>query len=173
MDLKIAIETVLKQYHFNLHYAEKLVADVPPELMSKSAGAGLENHPSFTLGHLATASAMTVEDLGGTYEVPGGWKELFQRKGPGDPRKPAEGVVYPPKNSLLSQLKLQHSKVETALMHADQGFLNAPFKWRFNQYFPTTFDLVAFMCISHEIMHLSQLSAWRRAKGLPSALAAM
>jgi len=70
MDLSSANEIILKQYQFNPEHANKLVAEIPLEQKSKSAGPGLENHPSFTLEHLVTASAITGEDLGMKYEVP-------------------------------------------------------------------------------------------------------
>ena len=43
-------------------------------------------------------------------------------------------------------------------------------QWRFTKHMPALLDIVVFMCINHEAMHLGQLSAWRRAMGLPSAL---
>ena len=172
MDLQAAKEIILKHYRFNLAFAEKLVDDIPQEMMSRSGGKGLENHPSFTLGHLATASAMTVEDLGGCYEVPDGWHDLFVRKGPGDPRIPSEeAMLYPLKAILLEEFRHQHLKTELMLMKSDDTILLAPIKWRFNTFFPTALDLVMFMCIGHESMHLAQLSAWRRGMGFPSALA--
>jgi hypothetical protein len=172
MNLHLIKEIVLKQYHFNLLFAEKSVEDIPQELMSKSGGAGLENHPSFTLGHLATASAMTVEDLGGKCEIPGGWDELFVRKGPGDPRMPVpDESRYPQKEVLINELNKQHEKVVSMLSFATDQLLLNTIKWRFNRYFPSVLDLVTFMCISHESMHLSQLSAWRRKMGFDSALA--
>jgi hypothetical protein len=172
MELQFIKNTVLKQYHFNLKYAEKLVDDIPENLMTKSGGDGLENHPAFTLGHLATASSMTVEDLGGLYKVPEGWKQLFQRKGPGDPRKPDPDVaLYPSKNILLEELNIQHERVIEQFKNAPEFFLLNNCKWRFEKYFPSVLDLVVFMCLSHECMHLSQLSAWRRAMKFSSALA--
>ena len=174
MDIVFVKENILKHYHFNLAFAEKLVEDIPQELMSKSGGTGLENHPSFTLGHLATASAMIVRTFGGKYEIPDEWNELFARKGPGDPRKPTEDVsLYPFKEILLEELKRQHKNVEVILQNTDEIFLSASYKWRFSNYFPTALDLVTFMCSNHESMHLSQLSAWRRAMGFPSALASL
>ncbi len=174
MEINLIKELILKQYHFNLKFAEQLVVDIPQGLMSKRAGDGLENHPSFTLGHLVTVSAMTAEDLGGNYEVPEGWKNLFQRKGPGDPRMPElDSLLYPSKENLLDELKKQHLKVAEALKSVDDEFLLNSCKWRFEKFFPTILDLVIFMCISHESMHLSQVSAWRRAIGLSSALAAL
>jgi len=174
MELNLIKELILKQYQFNLKFAEKLVDDIPQELMSRHIGDGLENHPSFTIGHLATASAMMVEDLGRSYEVPEGWKKIFERSGPGDPRKPeTDSSAYPSKDLLIHELKNQHEKVAAALMFANKDFLMSNCKWRFDKFFPTVLDLTAFMCISHESMHLSQLSAWRRAMGFSSALAGL
>ena len=174
MEIKLIKDLIRKQYQFNLKFAERLVSDVPQEKMSKPAGDGLENHPSFTLGHLTTASAMTVEDLGGIYDVPDGWKDLFQRKGPGDPRKPdLDESLYPAKDLLLQELRRQHELVISELENVNDDFLLNSCKWRFEHFFPTLLDLVTFMCVSHEIMHLSQLSAWRRAMGYSSALAAL
>lgn len=174
MELSFIKENILKQYHFNLDFAVKSVEDVPQELMCIVPFKGLENHPAFTLGHLVTASAMTVDDLGGKSNIPERWNDLFVRNGPGDPRMPNEdSTLYPLKKTLLEELRRQHQQVETALKNSTDNFLLSPMKWRFNKYFPTTLDLVTFMCISHESMHLSQLSAWRRAMSLPSALAAL
>ncbi len=174
MDARFVKEIILKQYRFNLAFAEKLVDDIPEELMCRTPSEGLENHPAFTLGHLVTAAAKTVEDLGGNAEVPDGWADLFLRKGPGDPRTPVKDIsLYPSKKILLEELKRQHLRVEMVLKNSTDRFLLSNCAWRFEKYFPTTLDLVMFMCISHESMHLSQLSAWRRAMGLTSALATL
>ena len=52
----------------------------------------------------------------------------------------------------------------------DEIKLSENIKWRFSKYMPTALDLIVFMCINHEAMHLGQLAAWRRAMKLPSAL---
>lgn len=166
------IPSIIAQYDFNFQWAKKLVEDVNDDQMTASPFPGFENHPAFTLGHLVTGSAMMAEDLGGTFNVPEGWKELFVRKGPGDPTLPEiNAKAYPDKNTLLSELSKQHEIVKKLLLFSDENKFNEKIKWRFNMYFPTMLDLVFFMCVSHESMHLGQLSAWRRAMKLPSALA--
>jgi hypothetical protein len=165
-----SVESIIKQYDFNLAFAHKLVEDVSEEQMTIIPAKGLENHPAFTLGHLVSGSAMTVEDLGGDFIMPNGWKELFLRNGPGDPRAPSESNIYPTKTELLAELTAQHNEVKKYLLKATEEQLNKKLKWRFGSYMPTVLDVVLFMCVNHEAMHLSQLSAWRRAMGLPSAL---
>jgi hypothetical protein len=149
-----------------------LIQDVPNELMTHMPSSGLVNHPAFTIGHLVSASAMLVEDLGGEQELPVGWEALFVRKGPGDPRYPnPDREVYPQKEALIRELERQHNRVDKAMRTISDKQLNTAFEWRFKKQFPSLMDMLHFMCVNHEAMHLGQLAAWRRAMGLPSALA--
>jgi len=164
-------QEVIRQYRFNLAYARELVTDLSESQMTQTASKGLENHPAFTLGHLVSGSAMMAQDLGEDLEMPQGWHELFSRNGPGDPRFPDQSANYPSKDELLNELARQHARVETCIMALTQQDLNAPFKWRFSSMLPTLGDLIYFMCVTHEAMHLGQLAAWRRALGMESGLA--
>ena len=166
------LEAIVKQYDLNLLYAQALVEDVEEHLMAHTPAPGLENHPAWTLGHLVTGSALTVEDMGGEYEVPDGWSDLFLRRGPGDPRKPnPDQSLYPSKSELISELGRQHERVKTRLQSLNEEDLNKRFDWRYGHYMPVLRDIITFMCTTHEAMHLGQLAAWRRAMDLPSALA--
>jgi uncharacterized damage-inducible protein DinB len=71
---------------------------------------------------------------------------------------------------LLRELESQHNKVKMLLNNLDERKLSEIIKWRFSNYMPTLLDIIVFMCINHEAMHLGQLAAWRRAMGLTSAL---
>ena len=165
---------IVRQYDFNLVHAEKLVEDVRPDQMTRTPTKGLENHPAFTLGHLVSGSALLVGDLGGSPDMPAGWSELFQRNGPGDPRRPdPDPDRYPSKGELLRELERQHGRAKDLMADLDGEALSRPFRWRFSGRMPTLLDLIAFMCVQHEAMHLGQLAAWRRAVGLGSALGAI
>ena len=82
------MNTALRSYEWNLLYAEALVRDLPDEQWTSPGGPGLENHPAWTLGHLCTGANLLAQDLGLPDDLPRGWAELFQRRGPGDPRLP-------------------------------------------------------------------------------------
>jgi hypothetical protein len=167
----MTIEYIIKQYNFNLEYARALVQDLTNDQMTIIPSNGLENHPAFTLGHLISGSALLAEDLGGEFEMPDKWADIFLRKGPGDPRKPdPDKGKYPSKELLLGELEEQHNKVKKLLNSLDKKKLSEIIKWRFSSYMPTLLDIIVFMCINHEAMHLGQLAAWRRAMGLNSAL---
>lgn len=170
----MTIESIIRQYDFNLSYAKALVEDLSESQMTTVPANGLENHPAFTLGHLISGSALIAEDMGAKFEMPDGWSELFLRKGPGDPRKPdPDKSKYPSKQMLLRELENQHEKVKVMLNKIQDNDLHQNIKWRFSKYMPTLSDLVIFMCINHEAMHLGQLAGWRRAMGLQSALATL
>jgi uncharacterized damage-inducible protein DinB len=167
----MTIDSIIRQYDFNLEYARILVKDLTKEQMTTVPGPGLVNHPAFTLGHLISGSAGMAEDLGGHFEMTEQWKELFLRKGPGDPRLPdPDAEKYPAKSQLLKELDSQHERVKFWLRKKTRKQLMEPVQWRFSSHMPTLLDLTVFMCINHEAMHLGQLAAWRRAMGLKSVL---
>jgi hypothetical protein len=169
------MESAIRLYAWNLQYAKALVKDLSEEQCTESGDPGLENHPAWTIGHLVTGSDMLAEDLGLERDVPEDWRELFERRGPGDPRLPEpERDAYPSMQALLAELGRQHVRVEREWREKlAQGGLDAPLEWRFGDALPALSDAVGFFAVSHEAMHLGQLAAWRRARGLPSALGAL
>jgi uncharacterized damage-inducible protein DinB len=168
------LEKIIRQCEFNFAYAEKLVEDIGEDQMAIKPAAGLDNHPAFTLGHLATAYANLMNNLTGEFILPAKWKELFLRKGPGDPALPeADKSLYPSKAELLAELKSQQDRLVAHLRKMDAEKFSENFEWRFAKFFPTYGDRILFLCVNHAAMHLGQLAAWRRAMGFPSALAAL
>ena len=165
-------QKIINTYNFNLLYAIELVQDVDEKLMTQSPSPGLENHPAFTLGHLVSAAALTSKYLGGPYILNSDWEQLFKRNGPGDPRRPDPNPeLYPLKEQLISELTNQHKLVEEQILNLADARFDEPVKWRYQAIMPTLGELLFFMCITHESMHLGQLAGWRRAMDLPSALA--
>lgn len=165
------LEQLIKQLEFNHIYLLDLVRDVREEDMAHSPSKGLENHPSFTLGHLITAYGLTTKYLGGNYTVKKEWDDIFRRNGPGDPRLPtSDKKLYPSKQALIEELNHQHNILLSHLSNVSIDKLNEHTYWRFSNYLPKTIDLLYFMCITHYAMHISQLAAWRRAMDLPSSL---
>jgi hypothetical protein len=164
-------KVILNPYRFNLAYAVDLVSDVDGDKMYVTPSAGLENHPGFTLGHLVSGSALVAKYLGEECAMPDGWVELFQRNGPGDPTLPTNDAPNLPfKSELLDELKQKHELVERLVVACDAARFSAPCDWRFGRYFPTVGDMLTFMCVTHEAMHLAQVAAWRRGMGYASSL---
>jgi hypothetical protein len=166
--------SVLRIYAWNLLYAEALVADLAPGDWTAPGGPGLENHPAWTIGHLVTGADILAQDLGLPGDVPDGWRDLFQRRGPGDPRLPdPDPAAYPRGDELLRELRRQHERVAAVWTSLPRERLKTPEPWAFGRDLPTLEDAAVFLAVSHEAMHLGELAAWRRARGLPSALGAL
>ena len=159
------IDLVLPSYNFNLVYAQKLVADVPDEQMCAQPVPGrVMNHPAFVLGHLAWASENGVKLLGEESAGAAEWRELF-----GTGATPlSDRSRYPAKAALLQRLEEAHARLAAALGKATHAALDQPAPERMRGRFPTVRHMLVGLTTSHEAAHLGQLSAWRRALGLPS-----
>lgn len=168
------LDPLLQQYRWNLAYAEALTHDVPEELWARGGGPGLENHPAWTVGHLITGSALVAADLGADPALPDNWRELFERRGPNDTRRPDMGDgLYPSRTELMPVLARMHRLVSKALRAAPESWFATEEAWRFDGYLPTNAATTLFMLVAHENVHLGQLGCWRRRFDLPSAMAAM
>jgi hypothetical protein len=155
-------------YGFNLGFADRLVKDVSPEQMAMQPG-GVINHPAWSLGHLVLSADYLGQLLGLESNLPEGWSETFPTGG-----EPAgDASAYPSKQELLAALTEHHARNAEAVMNIDASRFEEPHPdEQTRQRFPTLGDQVIFLMTSHEMDHLGQIAAWRRAMGLGSATAA-
>ncbi len=152
-------------YGFNLGFAEMLVKDLSAEQMAEQPG-GVVNHPAWSLGHLVVSSDHLGKLLGLESDVPDGWSEIF--KTGGEPSSDAS--AYPSKDEILGALKEQHARNTEALKDTDTSRFEEPHPDEGSRkYFPTVGDMIVFLMTSHEMEHLGQIAAWRRAVGLGPA----
>ena len=153
-------------YRFNLGYADMLVKDLSNEQMSVQPG-GVINHPAWSLGHLVVASDHLGEMLGLESTLPESWDETF--KTGGEPS--GDGSDYPSKEEILDALKDQHIRNTEAVENFDTSRFAEPHPNEARRkYFPTLGDQIIFLMTSHEMDHLGQIAAWRRAMGLGAAV---
>ena len=152
-------------YGFNLGFAERLVKDLSTEQMAAQP-SGVINHPAWTLGHLVVSANHLGQLLGLDSDLPEGWSETFQTGG----EPSGDASIYPSKEELLEALKVQHARNAEAVKNTDDSRLAEPHPTEgMRKYFPTVGDMVVFMMTSHEMEHLGQIAAWRRAMGIGSA----
>lgn len=159
------LDHVIYVYGFNLNFAKMLVSDISPEQMCQQPN-GVVNHPAWTLGHLTNSAAGLLKTLGKEASLPEKWGEAFATGGvpSNDPS------VYPSKDELLSTLSSVHDQVIEALNAIDHATFSKPHpNENVRKYFPTLGDMIVFLMTGHEMDHLGQLAAWRRAMGLGSA----
>ena len=149
-------------YGFNLGFAEMLVRDLSAEQMAAQPG-GVINHPAWSLGHLVVSADRLGQLLGLESNLAEGWAETF--KTGGEPSGDAQ--AYPSREEILGALKEQHARNVEAAKNIDLSRFAEPNPSEgTRRYFPTVGDMVIFLMTSHEMDHLGQIAAWRRAMGL-------
>ena len=152
-------------YGFNLDRARELVKELNADQMVQQPN-GVVNHPAWTLGHLTLVSDALGQALGLDSALPAGWDEKFNAGG----IPSADVSAYPSKDELLAALAAQHVRNTEAVEKADPSVFSKPHpNEKTRKKFPTMGDLIVFLMTSHEMSHLGQVAAWRRAMGLGSA----
>ena len=152
-------------YGFNVGVARALVDDLTREQMVEQPH-GVVNHPAWSLGHLVMTADGLARLLGLESEVREGWGEVFATGGiPSD-----DPSRYPSKHELLDALEGQHRRNAAAVERVEPAWFAVPNpNERRRKRFPTVGDVAIFLMTSHEMLHLGQVAAWRRAMGLPPA----
>ncbi|MCX5659032.1 MAG: DinB family protein [Planctomycetota bacterium] len=161
------IPAVVNINAMNLGYTQKLVADISDAQMTAQPVAGQTmNHPAWVLGHLCMASNGAGVLLGLPPALAEAWKDLFEMK----TTPLADASRYPSKAEMLASLEALHERASIRVLKTSPDELGQPSPERARARFPSIGDFVAFLMTSHETTHLGQLSAWRRAMGLPGVI---
>jgi hypothetical protein len=160
------MDLIIPTFKLNLWYSQRLVADVSDEQMCAQPVPGrVMNHAAFVLGHLAWAAGDVASGfLGLPLMCPEGWKDLF-----GQGAQPlADRSRYPSRAVLLKTLEDAHARLAEAAPKAKPELLAQAGPERMRDRFPTIGSVLVGLMTSHHASHNGQLSAWRRALGLPS-----
>jgi len=156
------IQHVLHVYGMNLGFAKRLVNDLSDDQMCAQPH-GVVNHPAWSLGHLAVASDHLATIFGLSSELPAGWADPFKTGG----IPSSDTQLYPGKDELLHMMERQHARVAQAAPAIDPAALAQPHpSEKRRAHFPTVGDFAIFLMTAHEMDHLGQMAAWRRAMGL-------
>lgn len=160
------LELEIRLFQLSLGYARKLVWDIEPTQFALQNAPGM-NHPDWIIGHLATVADMGARLLGEEVQLPEDWPGRF---GPGSKVSP-HLVDYPSKDELLDAFETTSARLADLVANASEKRLQldqpTPF---FRDQLPTIGDLIAHILTTHIMLHLGQLSAWRRLNGLGSVL---
>jgi hypothetical protein len=157
---------ILISWRRNRDYALRLVADVPaPDLTAQPMGASdparMMNHPAWILAHLTLYAGVADRLIRGEpFPDP-----MDDRFGPRSSPCGDQGA-YP--SDLVDRFRIAHDAAGAALEAAPDAALARPTpleRWRGMH--PSVGDLLVMLMVKHESGHLGQLSAWRRARGLP------
>lgn len=152
--------------HFVCSYAHQLAQGIEEAQLDDIAAPGM-NSPRWVYGHLVMVSNLGLQLLDRPIGCPEAWMKGY---GPGsDPTQPPE-----PRLSLAETLELFDSghvalREAIAAMTPEQVASPSPFAPA-AALIPTLGDLAAHLLTTHPMLHLGQLSAWRRLRGLPPVL---
>lgn len=159
-----------------LMYAERLLAGIEPAQFARLARPGGQviqtNHPAFIFGHLALYPPRVLAALGRPADaiaVPAAWESLF--KSGAECRDDSEGSIYPAMGLITEAFfNGYRAAIEAVSRATDEQFARPnPAEGRLRELFPTIGSAISFYLGGHVQNHLGQLSAWRRAVGLPPA----
>ncbi len=168
------LDALIRYQARNLDYAKRLTADLTEAQWcaqpTVSGGGKVTNHAAWVIGHLLfVAEKVTLTRvLGQPNKFNAAWDELFHGKS----QPIADAGKYPSKATLIAALEDAYGRIATTLRQADDSLLGKPTPTgenpAFAQRFPTIGDALIHLMCGHEQVHLGQLSAWRRAQGLPA-----
>jgi len=160
----MAFETELKVYQFQFTLGQKLLEGISPETVATSTCEGGQ-HPAWVIGHLGYVANQVASMFGGTPEIDmAAWKTQFDM-GTDLSQSLAD---YPAWDVLVSTWEKGHENVAKLAPGASDDFLSQPTPYEsMRPALPTMREFLGFVLTGHEALHLGQLSAWRRANGLP------
>lgn len=155
--------------------AEGLLKGVTPAIAARFGTSGgkpiVSNHASFVYGHLALYPAKFMENAGRdpkAFMMPQRYTDVFAAgvECKDDPT----GTIYPPLEEIVANFKRSHAEVFKVISEmTDADFAKPPAIERSRAFMSTLAGLTIFYFTGHTMLHLGQVSAWRRLMGLGSA----
>ena len=158
----------------SMGYGERLLRGVPADRFPRFASPGgvvvESNHPAFIYGHLSLYAPKILRLIGHPAPpVPDQFDVRFSKDAQcvDDP----DLDLYPAMAEVVEFFTEGHRMVSAALRSTPDDALQQPnpAEGRMKELFPTIGSTVAFYCGGHMMMHLGQMSGWRRMEGLGAA----
>ncbi|TVP99349.1 MAG: DinB family protein [Planctomycetaceae bacterium] len=153
-------------------YAQRLLAGIPADRFARLAtvdGHAIEsNHPAFIFGHLSLYPSRIVSELGAdaaTIEPSDEYVRWFDHRAAcvDDP----DGGIYPPMDEITERFFAAHALAIEVLQAADDSrFVVENPNEAMRAKFATIGSMHGFYVGGHLMLHIGQLSAWRRMIGL-------
>lgn len=167
-------QTIADSLRLSLGYAERLLKDVTPEMFARFAAPGgqviASNHAAFVYGHLSLYAPRILGDLG--LEAPAiadSYQSVFSKDAQctDDP----EGTIYPAMEEVTTFFFDGYRAALAALESAEDSVFQQdnPLGGGMAEKFPTMGSMHNFYVGGHVMIHMGQMSAWRRMQGLGAA----
>lgn len=150
---------------------EALLKGVRTEDFARHPKGVLTNHPAWVYGHLSIYPDWMLGMIGKPEltRPREGFEPLFANKT--ECKDDPSGTIYPAMETITSHFMERMDAVIKAVAETDDAVFAKPNPSdAMKDRFPTVGAMVSFMLGSHCMMHLGQVSAWRRIMGLGSAM---
>ncbi|ODA28361.1 DinB family protein [Planctopirus hydrillae] len=151
-------------YGVNQKYLQSLLSGISTQEAKVQPMPGL-NTPFWIAGHLAISTDYARQLLGEELKCPPAWHKAF---GPGSIPGNEQNITAS-LEELFEAVHAGHVAITTLLPSVNEAWAAQPNPVEFLvKNYPSTGDLMAHLLTTHEAIHLGQLSAWRRFRGLPA-----
>ena len=162
-------DAIVPSARMGLGFFELMLKDIPAEKFARTPDGVQTNHPAWIVGHLSIYPDTVLELIGAgdRAEPDEAFTELFKNGSPCVDDK--DGSVYPPKDELVARFLARFNTALDAVAQADDATLAQPNDGFASETMPTAGAVVNFLLGHHVMMHMGQISAWRRMMGMGSA----
>jgi hypothetical protein len=173
--VELAASIIADSARLSLGYARRMMEGIPESDFACFAKPGgetvISNHPAFVYGHLGLYASRILRELGhdaAAYEPTAAYAELFSPSAQcqDDP----ERKIYPPMDEILDRFFPGYEAALAAIEQAtaDQLAAENPNE-KMRSKFATLGGMHGFYVGGHMMIHMGQVSAWRRMMGLGAA----
>ncbi len=158
-------------------YAHGLLDDLDAQRFARTTAPGgtpiNANHPAWQVGHLAIYPSLVAGFCDLSIDVTSNTDaemKLFEKGA--DCCDDADGSIYPAMSAINSKFFDGYGKLVSAAAAASDEHLmmahtgSEPMREKFS----TRASLIGFMVVGHVMMHMGQISYWRRCEGMGSAM---
>ena len=174
--MSLATGIIVSAANLTNGYAELLAGDIDAKQFGRflviDGKPVTANHPAWVYGHLAIYPQKAMAECGldpAPAAVPESWQPLFANKTL--PQDDPECTIYPAKDELVSAfLRGARAMAEQMPSVSEEKLLGPNPNEGMRERFPTLGDMVAFWLSGHPLIHLGQVSTWRRCMGLGPAM---
>ncbi len=153
--------------------AAGLLKDIDPAKAARMPEGINANHPVFVYGHLAIYPQMVMGMLGkepGDTAVPAEYNDLFMHGI--ECKDDVDGSIYPSLEEVVEHCKRAYATLIEVTKDVDDETLLKDIEGNdgFKDAFGTNGAMIMFLIHDHPMFHYGQVSTWRRAMGLGSAM---
>lgn len=166
-------DTIVPTARMAVGLAQKLAKDIKPSQFATLPRGVHTNHPAFVYGHLAIYPDRLVLPLIGRTDLVKPIDDFAALFKAGLECKDDPGcAIYPSMETILARYFERNEAALGAVAEASDKDLTKPLppEHFFAGKIPHIGGVLNFLLNSHPMMHLGQVSAWRRMMGLGSAM---